>query len=270
MFSRSQLFCSVPKCGKNLRLCARNASNRRPVAQELPKIQSNIHFNTGFVIGTGVVQQRIRQTYRYVLGSLTITGASAVGLYHAGLPAIILGADPLVYLGTMLAINFPLLLGTEVIDYEKNPVLKHIVWTGLNVSLAGSLSAVGLFGGPLITQAMLVTGCTMGGLSLVALKAKPGSLQRYEAPLGIGLGIVTGAALGHMLFPMPLLDNIALYGGLAVFTGLTLTDTQKLIRNAQLSGSYDPINESLDLYLNTLNIFVKVIRILAKLNKKKE
>lgn len=220
--------------------------------------------------GEQLIRDRVKKTYAYVLGGLTITGASAVGMFKAGLPKVIMRTNPWLYLGISLATSIPLMIGTMVTDYDSNPVLKHALWTGFNVSMAGGLCTVGLLGGPLIAQAMLATGCVVGGLSLVASKAKPGSLEQYDGVMGVGLGVVVAAGLGSMIFPMPLLHSISLYGGLAVFSGLTMTDTQKLLRHAETSCVYDPIDESLGIYLDTLNIFIRVVQILSDLQNKKK
>lgn len=269
------------------------------IAKSLPKYkENNSNTNIGIVLGAGVgmlgafyflksdpditvreyndesganlIRKRIKATYGYVLGGIGITSVSAYGFFKAGLPKVITRTNPWVYLGVSLATSIPLMIGTMVTDYESDPVLKHILWGGFNVSMAGSLSIICLLGGPLIAQAGLATGCIVGGLSLIASKAKPGSLQQYEGALGLGLGGLVAVGMGNMIFPMPILHNIMLYGGLAVFSGLTMTDTQKIMMNAQNSCMYDPVNESLAIYLDTLNIFIRTVQILESLQNKKK
>jgi FtsH-binding integral membrane protein len=209
-----------------------------------------------------LVSDRIKSTYGYVLGGLAATAVASMAFFKTKLPQLIMRTNPWIYLGVGLATSFSLLIGTMVTDYDSNPITKHVTWLGFNGAIAADLCIFGMFGGPLIAQAALATGCVVGGLSLMAMNAKPGSMEKFDTPLGIGLGIVVAAGLGAMLFPMPLLHSISLYGGLAVFSGLTLTDTQKLIRNAEDSFQYDPINESLGIYLDTINIFVRIVQIL--------
>ena len=216
------------------------------------------------------VRRRVKSAYGYVLGGLTITSASAFAFYKAGLPALILRTNPWVYLGVSLMTSIPLVMGTQVIDGSKHPVQKHICWIGFNTSMAGGLSVIGLAGGPLVAQAALATGCVVGGLSLLASKAEPGSMQQFEAPLGMALGGVVALSLGNMIFPMPILHNLVLYGGLAVYSGLLVTDTQRMLENAERKQKFDPINESLLVYLDTLNIFQKIAMILMELENNKK
>ena len=62
-------------------------------------------------------------------------------------------------------------------------------------------------------------------------------------------------------------ENIYLYGGLAVFGAFTLYDVQKILQHARLSERglmrRDPVNESISLELDFINIFVRMVQILA-------
>jgi FtsH-binding integral membrane protein len=62
--------------------------------------------------------------------------------------------------------------------------------------------------------------------------------------------------------------SLALYGGLILFGGFMLYDTQKIIYRAERhpvygAGKFDPINSSLGIYADTLNIFIRIAQILA-------
>jgi FtsH-binding integral membrane protein len=46
-----------------------------------------------------------------------------------------------------------------------------------------------------------------------------------------------------------------MYGGVALFSLFVLYDTQKLIHCAKTKATFDPINESLGLYLDAINLF---------------
>lgn len=229
------------------------------------------YMNSHQTYNSSYASDRVRSAYAYVAGGLAITTGSSMLLFATRMPMVIMNANPLAYLFVFLATSIPLLIGTMCVDYHKNSQLKHALWGGFNITMACNLCIVGLYGGALVAQAALATGCIVGALSLVAMNSDPEKLSQFEGPLAIGLGVIVAAGLGNLFFPMPLLHNISLYGGLAVFSGLTLTDTNKLMQHAKnlSEDQFDPINESLGIYLDVLNIFIRVIQILADLEKGK-
>jgi FtsH-binding integral membrane protein len=54
-----------------------------------------------------------------------------------------------------------------------------------------------------------------------------------------------------------------LWGGLAVFAGFTLLDASELVERAVHHEEFDVVRESTGLYLDILNVFVRIVRILA-------
>ena len=71
-----------------------------------------------------------------------------------------------------------------------------------------------------------------------------------------------GTALGAGVY------SLALYGGLILFGGFLLYDTQKIIYKAERhplygAGKFDPINSSIGIYADTINIFIRIAQILA-------
>lgn len=89
----------------------------------------------------------------------------------------------------------------------------------------------------------------------------------------MGLGVVFVSSLGSMFLPPTTvagatLYSVAVYGGLVLFSMFLLYDTQKVIKRAEVVPmygvqKYDPINSMLGIYMDTLNIFMRVATILA-------
>lgn len=65
------------------------------------------------------------------------------------------------------------------------------------------------------------------------------------------------------------LHAIYMYGGLVLFGGFTLYDTQRIVHNAETESYYDPVNESIGIYLDTINIFIRIAMLLNGSGKKK-
>nr|CAG4651246.1 EOG090X0BGA [Simocephalus serrulatus]SVE94440.1 EOG090X0BGA [Simocephalus serrulatus] len=71
------------------------------------------------------------------------------------------------------------------------------------------------------------------------------------------------------------LYSVALYGGLVLFSAFLLYDTQRIVHSAEAHSPYagrpyDPVNASISIYLDTINIFVRIATILAGGNRKRE
>ena len=78
----------------------------------------------------------------------------------------------------------------------------------------------------------------------------------------MALAGMIGISLASMFWPnSPALYNIWLYGGLVLFGAFVIYDTQKIINNARLKTYWDPINESLSIYLDALILFQRFLLI---------
>ncbi|EDL24899.1 growth hormone inducible transmembrane protein, isoform CRA_a [Mus musculus] len=69
--------------------------------------------------------------------------------------------------------------------------------------------------------------------------------------------------------------HLAMYGGLVLFSMFLLYDTQKVIKRAEITPmygaqKYDPINSMLTIYMDTLNIFMRVATMLATGSNRKK
>jgi FtsH-binding integral membrane protein len=59
------------------------------------------------------------------------------------------------------------------------------------------------------------------------------------------------------------LYSLSIYGGLVLFSMFLLYDTQKIVHHAETVAHFDPVNHSISIYLDTLNIFMRIATILA-------
>lgn len=122
-------------------------------------------------------------------------------------------------------------------------------------------------------RAAWYTAGIVGGLSTIAVCAPSEKFLTMGAPLAMGLGVVFASSLAGMFLPPTTvigagLASISLYGGLLLFSGFLLYDTQKIVKRAEntpLYGGYqfDPINNAISIYMDTLNIFIRIVTILS-------
>ena len=119
-----------------------------------------------------------------------------------------------------------------------------------------------------------ITAGMVGGLSTVAVCAPSDQFLYMGGPLAMGLGVVFCASIGSAFLPPTTamgagLYSVAMYGGLILFGAFLLYDTQKIIHKAERHPNYygaapfDPVNASMSIYMDTINIFVRIAQLLA-------
>jgi FtsH-binding integral membrane protein len=125
----------------------------------------------------------------------------------------------------------------------------------------------------ILARAGLYTVGLMGSIAFVGATAKTDKYLYLGAPLLGGVAIVALSGLAPLVLPVTatralmFTENLWLYGGLAVFAGLTLYDVQKILKHARMAQAgymkRDPVNESISLELDFINIFVRLVQIMG-------
>lgn len=219
------------------------------------------------------VKQRIQDTYMYFGGSIAISALSAAAVFRSPtLLRLVSGSGWLSILGT-----FALMIGSgmvaQSIPYSPGLGTKQLAWAVHSAILGAVVAPMCFIGGPIMLRAAWYTAGIVGGLSTVAVCAPSEKFLSMGGPLAIGLGVVFASSIGSMfLSPATALGaslySVSLYGGLLLFSGFLLYDTQKIIKRAENHPAYgftpfDPVNNSISIYLDTLNIFIRIVTLLA-------
>lgn len=221
------------------------------------------------------VRDRVTTTYSYFGGSVVISAASAWAIFSS--PALrLVSSNSALSILTSLAV----LLGSgwvvQSIEYKPGFGAKQIAWAVHSAVVGVVLAPVCYVGGPVLLRAAWYTAGIVAGLSTVAACAPSEKFLNAGGPLAVGLGVVFAAALGSAFLP-PItslgagLASISLYGGLLLFSGFLMYDTQKLIAEAERTPEYDvfdPVNASLHLYLDAVNLFIRLATMLSGGNKR--
>lgn len=159
-------------------------------------------------------------------------------------------------------------------------VPKYALWTAFNATQAALVAPLIAFApGALIARAGLYTIAMMGSISIVGATAKQEKYLYIGGPLLAGGAIVLASGFAPLILPVTAVrtlaftENIWLWGGLALFGGFTLYDVQKVLHHARLAErgmiKKDPVNESISLELDFLNIFVRMVQILMMQQRRK-
>jgi FtsH-binding integral membrane protein len=156
---------------------------------------------------------------------------------------------------------------------SRSYVQKYAFWTAFNVTQAALLSPLLFMQPAILARAGLYTLGMMGSIAFVGATAKQEKYLYLGGPLLAGVAIVALSGLAPLVIPataartLMWTENLWLYGGLAVFGGFTLYDVQKILQHARLAERglmpKDPVNESISLELDFLNIFIRMVQILG-------
>jgi FtsH-binding integral membrane protein len=220
------------------------------------------------------VKQRIQDTYLYFAGSIGISAASAYAVFrNPTLLRMVSGSGWISMIGC-----FALMIGSgmvaQSIPYSPGFGSKQLAWMAHSAILGAVIAPLCFVGGNIILRAAWYTAGIAGGLSAISICAPSEKFLSMGAPLAIGMGFVFASSVASMfLSPATALGaglySISLYGGLLLFSGFLLYDTQKVIKRAEATpigygfAPFDPINNSISIYLDVLNIFIRIVTLLA-------
>jgi FtsH-binding integral membrane protein len=217
-------------------------------------------------------REYLNNTFLHTGLGIGIIGLTARQMVQTGFVYRIMVTNPWVVGLGGLALSFATMIGTRSISPD-NYIPKYAMWTAFNATQAAFVAPLLAFVPPaLLGRAGLYTLAMMGALSVVGATAKQEKYLYIGGPLLAGAALVAVSGLAPLIIPatavrtLAFTENIWLYGGLAVFGGFTLYDVQKVLYHARLAQAgriqRDPVNESISLELDFLNIFVRMVQIL--------
>jgi len=177
------------------------------------------------------------------------------------------------------------LIGTSMlcrsIEYKSGFGAKQITWLMHTAVVGAVIAPLAILGGPLLVRAAWYTAGVVGGLSTIAMCAPSEKFLNMGGPLAVGLGVVFASSIASMFIPPTSslglgLYSVVMYGGLILFSAFLLHDTQRIIHQAEsvphpsyAMKPYDPVNASMSIYMDTINIFIRIAMILAGNNRRK-
>jgi len=115
----------------------------------------------------------------------------------------------------------------------------------------------------IVPSAMMLTSAIFACFTGAALFAPDGKYLYLGGTLLSGLSTLMFLGFLNIFFQSQLLFQVHIYIGLAIFCGFVMFDTQVIIRKAR-NGDKDFIAHSLDLFIDFVQIFRKVIILLMQ------
>jgi FtsH-binding integral membrane protein len=115
-----------------------------------------------------------------------------------------------------------------------------------------------------IKNAFLLNSGCMAGLGFIAYNSKDYTFLGMSGLLGAFLGGLAVVGLANIFLRSNGLFNIWLYVSLALFLAYILYDMKEMENRAKYSASFDPMTQSIGVYLHFINIFLRIFMIMQK------
>ncbi|KAE8133067.1 inhibitor of apoptosis-promoting Bax1-domain-containing protein [Aspergillus pseudotamarii] len=214
----------------------------------------------------------LNETFMHTGLGIAIIGIAARAMHMNGWSYRLMAMNPWLVAGLGLVGSIGTMYGTYYTSPD-NYLAKYGLWTAFNVTQAALLSPLMFMHPALLARAGLYTVGMMGSIAFVGATAKQDKYLYLGAPLLAGVTIVALSGLAPLVLPATATrtlmwsEKIWLYGGLAVFGGFTLYDVQKVLHHSRMAQRglirRDVVNESISLELDFINIFIRMVQILA-------
>lgn len=220
--------------------------------------------------------KKVAFTTGKLLGITALTGTATVGiglsLLSANIPMdVLFGIGSVSIIGSFCG---SLYNAWKIDDPNKTEAqkLKHAYW--MNGFMGVVISPSLLVFHQVIPHALITTSALVAG-PIVAAKMMPSnSLLSYGPALSTALCGLIGVGFTSIVAPLVgfhdlgiALHNIDLYGGVILFTIYNAYDTQVIIDEFN-KGNRDIVKHSANYSLNIINIFIRLLEIISKMQKK--
>jgi FtsH-binding integral membrane protein len=224
----------------------------------------------GSRVNQRIVIQRTKDTLAYFGAGLTLTSLLTMGMMRS--PFFMnmyakMSMRPYMLLFLTLPSMMICIYGMKKPAIPQNTAVKHISWFAFNSIMSFTIAPLVLMSGPqLAMQACLLTAGAVGGLAYTAYLSKNDAFLGLNGFLAAGSGVMMACAIASFFTNSALINNIWLYGGLGLFLAYVLYDVNQIKIKAERLPYFDPMGESIHIYMDTINIFVRILMILN--NKK--
>ncbi len=205
------------------------------------------------------VRAQVLKTYAYSAAALGLTGASAAASF--ALPAMAAGSAAWAMRLGMGVLLTSYLARSTVLLPQAHKLLKHGVWAAFAVSAGYGLSITASAGLAVLAPTLLAALTLFSGMVYYAMRPSLGEVnaQAGRANVAAALqGLTVGGALVRFMGPQSGGKQLQyILGGFNLFLGweFSVQHMQRLQQEATKDPDYDPIAQSVTLYVNLLGIF---------------
>jgi FtsH-binding integral membrane protein len=227
-------------------------------------MKNNAHYTKSLIsssvsLKSEIVNQRTRDTMTYFCSGLGLTAATAFFLSKSPVVMKFAMSRYSMLLSLPATLFFIFKMSSTPIDNSMKPAF----FVGFNAMMAFSLCPL-IASMPIavLRDAALLTGGTFGGLGAVAVTSKDNAFIGWSGVLGAGLGGLCAVSIANIFMQSTMIHNIWLYGGLGLFLAFTMYDIKEVQIRAKKEAHFDPMWNSVSIYLDFINIFIRLALIL--------
>jgi FtsH-binding integral membrane protein len=202
------------------------------------------------------VQNHLKNVYLAMAGTMLSAVAGTVFYLYTHL-------SPLLSMFAMMALMVGLMFESPSVPArEKLPRL--MLFGFFQGASIGNLVELGLHVSPmLVAEAFFMTTLTFVCFAAVATLSERRSMLYMYGLLSSAVSWLLFASFANFFFQSTALFSAELYLGLAVFIGYVCADSQMIIERADL-GDQDYVRHALELFLDFVAIFVRILIIFLK------
>lgn len=209
-----------------------------------------------------------RKVFLWLFIGLIVTAVSGFVFLETGM-WYVARHNNLVYWGTLivelfLVIKISASLHKISAGAARVYFMLYSIMTGFTVAMITSI-----FGLYTTFIAFAYTSLLFGSMALIGFTTKR-DLMKYSSLVMAGLITLLIASVANMFLRLQGLDLVLSYVGIILFMGITAYDIQKMKRLYEANiGNEEALNKlaifsALDLYLDFINIFLRIVQILGR------
>ena len=206
-----------------------------------------------------------------MFAALIVTAAAAFAVANSQAMMTLIYSNPATLI-VLIILELVLVLGISAGINKMSPTVANVLFftyaliNGLTLSVVFLAFEIGLIYRAFAVSALMFAGVAIFGAVTHRDLTSIGSI----CVMGL-IGLVI-ASVVNIFFRSEMLDAIVCYAGVLVFVGLTAYDTQK-IKTMLRDANYDSheiaikrisVTGALKLYLDFINLFLKILRILGR------
>ncbi|MCL2151456.1 MAG: Bax inhibitor-1/YccA family protein [Oscillospiraceae bacterium] len=213
----------------------------------------------------------LSRVFLRMFAALLVTAAAAYAVVASVFLQQLIFSNTYVFYGLMIAelvLVIAVAAGMNRLSVAAANILffAYAAINGLTLSVIFFVYDIGI-----IYQAFAVSALMFAGMSLYGVVTRR-NLSSIGSICMMGLFGIIVASLANFFFRSDMLDSIICYVGVLIFVGLTAYDTQRIrwmLREANADDHEEAIKKisvagALTLYLDFINIFLKILRIMGK------